>query len=403
MKVATFLIAFALSPLLSGEPAPQGVLQLSQKDLAAENLFASGEESGWLPDRPNVLALALPEGNHTITITHEGPLTVKAEDRRLMTLVPPSPQEKFLQFTVNTRSPALQDGREVRLRKPEDRTGFTWDDKLTLEFFPHAKGITGIEVVAAEAASTVFLAGDSTVTDQNREPWAGWGQMLPAFFDSGVAIANHAESGRALFSFRGERRLQKILEAAREGDYVLVQFGHNDQKDKRAEAGPFTTYRADLEDFIARIRATGAQPVLVTPMERRRWSEGKPGQTLSDYAAAVRQVGEAEEVPVLDLHIRSLELYTALGEEGSREAFVHYPAHTFPEQHEALRDDTHHSNYGAYELARCLVEEIRVHLPALAGSLRPGIAAFDPRKPEAAGTVQLPAGLPQASEKPEGN
>jgi lysophospholipase L1-like esterase len=157
-------------------------------------------------------------------------------------------------------------------------------------------------------------------------------------------IANHAESGRALYSFRGERRLEKILSTIQADDYLFIQFGHNDQKDKRDGAGAFTSYKEDLESYLATAREKKATPVLITPMERRRWKDGKPQQTLTDFAAAVRQVGEEPKIPVIDLHAMSLEFYQALGEEGSRKAFVHYPPNTFPGQNAPLKDDTHHNN-----------------------------------------------------------
>ena len=104
------------------------------------------------------------------------------------------------------------------------------------------------------AVLTVFLAGDSTVTDQRAEPWAGWGQMLPRFLKQGVAVSNQAESGLALFSFDGQHRLDKVLSMMKQGDYLFIQFGHNDQKDKSEGAGPFTTYRANLKHFVQAAR-----------------------------------------------------------------------------------------------------------------------------------------------------
>jgi lysophospholipase L1-like esterase len=248
-----------------------------------------------------------------------------------------------------------------------------------------------LEIQPTRPSITVFVAGDSTVTDQTNEPYAGWGQMLPRFFDANVAIANHAESGLALFSFERQRRLEKILSVMQPGDYLFIQFGHNDQKSKSENAGPFTSYKSDLKMFVTAVRNKKGLPVLVTSMERRRFDgEGKPTATLADYAEAVRQVGKEENVPVIDLNAMSLQLYSALGEEHSKKAFAFYPAETFPGQTKELKDNTHHNNYGAYELARCVVEGIKSNVPALANHLIVNLDTFDPNRPDSPDTILIP-------------
>jgi hypothetical protein len=139
-------------------------------------------------------------------------------------------------------------------------------------------------------------------------------------------------------------------------------------------------------------------------MERRRWAGDVPQPTLADFAEAARQVGAEEKVPVIDLNAMSLKLYAALGVEKSKAAFVHFPANTFPGQDKALADDTHHSNYGGYELARCVVEGIRTTLPELAGRLAKGAGSFDPAKPDPIEKVNIPRS-PSTSpvEKPAGS
>lgn len=371
--------------------------------------YATTPGYGWLEGRDSVFAIRLPEGNYDVTVRYRDleaarSATVRAESRRWM-LVPQAHADlRVRRFTVNVRRPDIEGDKRVRLRRPEDASSPCWDDRLTLEFLPGAKPVEVLEVVPSSHALTVYLAGDSTVTDQQKAPWAGWGQVLPRFFRPGVAVANHAESGRALYSFRWELRLEKILSTIRPGDYLLIQFGHNDQKNKADGAGPFTTYKKDLEQYVNAVRARKARPVLVTPMERRRWKGGRPAETLADYAEAVRQVGKEQGVPVLDLHAMSLEPYTALGPEGSKRAFVHYPANSFPGQRDALRDDTHHSSYGAYELARCVVRSVRDRLPDLAKHLREDVGSFDPSTPDAPGSLPLrpdPAGgTKEASDSP---
>ncbi len=188
------------------------------------------------------------------------------------------------------------------------------------------------------------------------------------------------------------------------GDYLFIQFGHNDQKDKRPGAGPFTSYKANLKRFVAAARGKGGIPVLVTPMERRFDQDGKPTPTLAQYAEAVRQVGAEEKVPVVDLNAMSLKLYTALGAEKSTKAFVHYPANTYPGQDKPLQDNTHHNAYGGYELARCVVEGIKANAPALATHLAPDAGRFDPANPDPPEKVDIPASpVTDTTEKPAGN
>ncbi len=346
--------------------------------------------------------LPLPEGNYDVAVTFAtgSVTTVKSESRQLMLeKVSGGPHT----FTGNIRTPAIVGDGKVSL-KPREIGVAHWDDKLELEFLGENPQPRALQVRPATNAITVYLAGDSTVTQQPREPWAGWGQMLPRFFKAGVAVANHAESGLSLRTFKGSHRLEKILSTMKPGDYLFIQFGHNDQKEKGEGVGPFTSYKASLKEFIAAARGKGGLPVLVTPMERRRFDkDGRPYTTLSDYAEAVRQVGAEENVPVIDLHAMSLKLYAALGPEKSKKAFVHYPAGTFPGQDNELKDDTHHNAYGGYELAKCVVEGIKARVPELAKHLRNDTPPFDPSRPDPPETFEWPASPVVVTEKPEGN
>jgi lysophospholipase L1-like esterase len=360
-----------------------------------------------------MFAVDVAEGNYAVTmqfgdVTSATSTMVRAEGRRLMLeRVDTAPRKiEKRSFTVNVRKPAIGEGRSTKLNAREMGPPISpsWDAQLTLEFNGAHPGVLAVEIAPAPACTTVFIAGDSTVTDQSYGPYAGWGQMLPRFFQSDIALSNHAESGLALSSFSGQRRLDKVLSMMKAGDYLFIQFGHNDQKDKSPNAGPFTTYKASLLKFIEATRSRGGIPVLVTPMERRRWEGDRQTATLTDYAEAVRQAAVEAKAPVIDLNEMSLKLYAALGAEGSKQLFVHHPANTFLGQSEALRDDTHHSLYGGYELARCMVEGIKLAVPDLAKHLLPGIAPFDPKKPDSLKQVGLPIGPFQvANEKPAGS
>ena len=358
---------------------------------------------------PAVFAVDVPEGNYDVTMVFGDPAaatstTVKAESRRLMIeKVDTSPgQFQTRTFTVNVRTPAISSGGEVAIEGRE-KGAPDWDGHLSFEFNGTHPGVASMEIKPDPEAITVYLAGDSTVTDQPAEPWCTWGQMLPRFFAQGVAVADHAQSGLALFSFEHQRRLDKILSTIKNGDYLFIQFGHNDQKDKSHGAGPFTTYKASLKHFVEAAREKGGLPVIVTPMERRRWLGDQPQPTLADYAQAGRQVGAEENVPVIDLNAMSLKFYTALGPDNSTKAFVHYPANTFPGQDKPLKDDTHHNAYGGYELARCVVEGIKANLPELVPYLRNDPGPFDPAKPDSPDSFDIPASPLTATQKPAGS
>jgi len=338
--------------------------------------------------QPFQFSVALSEGNYDVTVTFGDRAggstnTVKAESRRLMLeRVVTAPGEfQRRTFTVNIRTPRLPGGGAVRL-KPREMGVFHWDDKLTLEFLGARPAICALEIVPATNALTVFLLGDSTVTDQPREPWNSWGQMLPRFFKPGVAVANHAESGESLKSSLGAHRVEKVLSSVRPGDYVLVQFGHNDMKDRATNA--LTTYRANLQKLVADVRARGASPVLVTSMERMA---GVEHDTLGAYPATMREVASEEGVPVIDLHSMSRVLYKALG----------------PNLKQAFQDGTHHNNYGSYELAKCVVRGIRLEKLPLMRFLTEDVPPFDPNEPDPVSSFKVPASGEVTGVKPEGN
>jgi lysophospholipase L1-like esterase len=227
------------------------------------------------------------------------------------------------------------------------------------------------------------------VVDQDTEPWTAWGQILPRFFNPGVVIANHAESGETTRSFITEERLPKVMSTMRPGDYLLIQFGHNDQK---PNAVSLDDYKALLIDYIAQTRAKGATPVLVTSVNRRTFdSEGKITNTLAANTEAMREIAAAQHVALIDLNAMSKTLFEAMGPEGSMKAFMHYPANAYVNQTEAINDNTHFNSYGAYELARCIVHGMRAAKLPVVKFLSRDIPDFDPVKPDPQATFHLPA------------
>lgn len=347
-------------------------------------------------DKPFYFSVAVPEGNYRVTVTFGDQndataTTVKAELRRLMLEKIETRKGKFVpkSFIVNVRNPQIAGGGEVKLKDREKTMEWwAWDEKLTLEFNNLRPTINAIEIEKANVP-TVFLLGDSTVCDQPREPYASWGQMLTRFFKADVALANHAESGESLRSSLGARRLDKVLSLMKPGDFLLIQYGHNDEKEKGA--GAFTTYKASLKKFVAETRQKGGVPVLLTPMHRRTFdAEGKITNSHGDYPEAVRQVAREEVVALIDLTALSKDFYEALGQAKSAVAFKE-------------GDGTHHSNYGSYELARAIVEAIRQQKLPLAKYLIKDLPKFDPTRPDAFESFAVPASPLVTEIKPLGN
>ena len=339
------------------------------------------------------------EGNYRVTVTlgsknHQSITTVKAELRRLMLQKVATMRGKFetRSFLVNVRSMKIAGGGEVALKDREKTSeAWAWDDKLTLEFTNRKPAVHSIEIEKADDVPTIFIAGDSTSTDQALEPYNSWGQMLTRFFKPEIALANHGESGEFLRGYIAERRLEKLMSMIRSGDYLMIQMGHNDQKERGPGVGAFTTYAADLKRFIAEARQHGATPILITSMHRLNFdADGKIVNTLGDYPEAVRQVGAEENVPVIDLNAMSKLFYEALGPKESPKAF-------------AEGDRTHHDNYGSYELARCIVEGIRqLNLP-IAKYISDDVPRFDPAHPDPMSTFDVPAEPRTGPQRPYGN
>jgi lysophospholipase L1-like esterase len=346
---------------------------------------------------PQYVSFQVPEeGNYRVTVKlgdAEAPsvTTVKAELRRLMIENVRTAAGEFQtrRFLVNVRRPQIAGGGEVRLKPREKESeSWAWDDRLTLEFIGEHPAVAAIAIEKADVP-TLYIAGDSTSTDQPLEPYNSWGQMLTRFFQPEIAVANHGESGESLRGFLGERRWAKLLSVIRPGDWLLIQMGHNDQKERGEGVGAFTTYQADLERFVSEARAHGATPILVTPMNRLTFdAAGHIANSLGDYPEAVRRVAQEQNVPLIDLNAMSTPLYEALGPHDAHLLF-------------AGSDTTHHSDYGSYELARCVVEGIRQAGLPLARFLV-DTPAFDPAHPDPYDQFAVPAEPRQDARKPYG-
>lgn len=212
---------------------------------------------------------------------------------------------------------------------------------------------------------TVYLIGDSTVCTQpvSQAPVTGWGTPFAFFFGPAVKVENHAKGGRSTRTFISEKRWEPIQSALKPGDYVIMQFGHNDEAKEPQYAERYTSpedYRKNLIRFITESRAKNANPVLVTPVSRRKFSpEGKALETHIDYSRVVEEVAAVYQVPMLDLDSRSRILYEAFGLEGSKILFNISAAGVNPQFPEGINDGTHFSEYGARLLAELVLDEMK--------------------------------------------
>jgi lysophospholipase L1-like esterase len=219
---------------------------------------------------------------------------------------------------------------------------------------------------------TIFMIGDSTMADKPvnpPNPERGWGQMLPVYFKDGVRIENHAVNGQSSKSFLDEGRWEPILNQLKPGDYVIIEFGHNDEKknDPKRYTEPFGGFTTNLAMFVRETRDHRATPILATPVARRKFDDnGGLVDTHGDYVTAVREVAQEQRAPLLDLYLRSTELLTRLGPDSSKRLYDWIMAGEFECYPKGLSDDTHFNAYGASRMCDLAVGEIESNVPKLA-------------------------------------
>ena len=367
---------------------------------------------------PRYFSVAVPDGNYLVTVTigskkQKAETVVRAESRRLMVERAVTRRGQLVDYTfvVNKRSPRYtaksEKGTvEEKVKLKEREYGYlNWDDSLTLEFNGASPAVKRIRIEPDTTATTIFLCGNSTVVDQDSEPWASWGQMFPRWFDSSIAISNHAESGLTARTFLGGNRLEKILTMMRPGDYVVCEFGHNDEKEHRPGDGAWYHYVYNLKIFIDKVRQAGGHIIFCTPTQRRAWQSDNQHilDTHGDFPAAMCSVAEREQVPVIDLNGMTRTFFETLGFEGSKKALVHYPAHTYPNQDKPLADNTHFNPYGAYEVAKMVVMGMKKLGLPLVDHLRTDWQDYNPSAPDdAAAFLWYDAAVKDVA-KPDGN
>ena len=230
-------------------------------------------------------------------------------------------------------------------------------------------------VAVADEPFTIYMIGDSTMADKPvipENPERGWGQLLPLYFKDHVRIDNRAVNGRSSKSFRNEGRWDPILKKLAAGDWVIIQFGHNDEKtDEARHTEPFGSYTENLRRFATEAIDRGARPILATPVVRRRFDEQSVLQpTHGDYPEAVRKLAEEMRLPLIDMTELSRDLLTRLGEERSEQLFIW----TRPGEYERFpggnSDNTHFNALGATRMCDLAVAEIQRKVPDLAAHLR---------------------------------
>jgi lysophospholipase L1-like esterase len=391
-RTAALLTLLLASPLLAAEPSLPATFDFSPKPAAnatpVTDAYSPASGFGYdfnskpTPDgKPFGFSVAVPEGNYKVTVTFGGDadstVTVRAESRRLMleNIHTPAGQSRTESFALNIRRPEISTGGSVGL-DPGEKNSLNWDEKLSLAF---SGDHVAIRQIAIEKTSvpTIYCLGDSTVVDQAGPTGGSWAQSLPRWFDSGIAIANHAESGETLKAFRrpAERRWDKILSQLQPGDYVFMQFGTNDSKNhgpnniyadedfSMTYAPANTEYKELLKQYAGEAKAKGAIPVILSPMARR--ADTKTANSLGDYPKAAMLAAKEAPCASIDLNALSIDAYLALGKDVAR----------------AFNDGTHPNNYGGYLLSRIVAAQISAQFLDLAQHLRPDTLPFDPSHP----------------------
>ncbi|MEP0366028.1 MAG: rhamnogalacturonan acetylesterase [Cyclobacteriaceae bacterium] len=207
----------------------------------------------------------------------------------------------------------------------------------------------------------IYLIGDSTCADKTADafPEMGWGTPFKTFFDETVKIENHARNGRSTKSFMEEGLWDKVMSELKKGDFVFIQFGHNDEVPSKV--GRYTTpdeFQANLKKYIVDSRSKGATPVLLTPVTRRSFKNGKLEDTHKEYAQLTRDVAAAEDVPLIDMTEKSMELLNQWGVANSQFLYHHLNAGEHPNYPNGRQDDTHFNELGARKMAQLVLDGI---------------------------------------------
>ena len=323
-------------------------------------------------------SVVVPQGNYLVTVyfgdaEKASSTTIKAENRRLLldriTTNPGSILKKSV--TVRKMERVSIDGSVTMSVKDRELDYYTWDNKLTLRISGSSPAVSAIEIVKNDNAKTMWLCGNSTVVDQMTAPWATWGMYFPNFVDSTIAIANYAESGLTSGGFLSMKRLQKILAEAKPGDYVFVEFGHNDQKNTT----DVSNYPSNLKAYRDQIKSKGAIPVFVIPTARQ--DEYDPLSSVGGLAQKMRETSDDFGVIYIDLNQMVIDIKKALGD-NAYQLYMH-----------TAGDKTHFCEYGGYELARAIMRGLEDKIPDLKSQFRSDYVRFNPSNPDPLNILEI--------------
>ncbi len=227
-------------------------------------------------------------------------------------------------------------------------------------------------IFPAEKPIKIFLAGDSTIAIKETKtyPETGWGMPFVHFWDSTVTVVNRAKNGRSTKSFMQEGLWKSITDEAGEGDYIFIQFGHNDEVATKKTYTTETEFRNNLIKYVEDSRTLKAIPILLTPVARRKFdSTGRVVGTHDVYAQIVRDVAKEKSVPLIDLDKKGQQLYQQMGVEASKHLFNYVEPGQHPNYPNGKKDDTHFSELGARKIAQIVLQEIRALQPSLANRI----------------------------------
>jgi len=212
-----------------------------------------------------------------------------------------------------------------------------------------------------EKPINVFMAGDSTmaIKDKRAFPEMGWGVPFAQFFDSSVTVINRAKNGRSTRTFITEGLWKSITDELKEGDVVIIEFGHNDEVQTKKSATKPDEFKTNLSLFVKETRDKKALPILMTPVGRRLFKDGKIQDTHTEYAALLREVATDMNVPLVDMDTKTRELYQRMGEEGSKNLFLQLKPGEHPNYPDGKDDNTHFNELGARLVAQIALAEIR--------------------------------------------
>lgn len=227
-------------------------------------------------------------------------------------------------------------------------------------------GLMGCSPTPA-SSPTIFLAGNSTLAKKNedRRPETGWGEMLAAYLDTTVTVHNYARNGRSTKSFRDEGLWDDLIASVRPGDYVFIEFGHNDSKPDTARYSSPEVYRHNLRIFVAEVQALDAKPVLMTPIVRRKFGpDGQLLETHGEYPGEVKRLADELDVPLIDLNTLTRTAVNRFGPSRSKELFLWLSPGEHKNYPDGVEDDTHLNAQGAKLVAGLVARDIeRIELP----------------------------------------